>query len=129
MDKLSRMKMSLFSALLQSIILVLYAAFGDYARAEDPYQVTRDNISKIMGRFPMKKRSDSPRSLIDSKVNFTVCSVSGYSRDDFHRFRLFDDFPEALRVQCCGVQSAAGVALHPMGYSVSRFLQDERRKS
>lgn len=55
MDKLYRMKMSLLSGLLQSIILVLYTAFGDYARAEDPYQAKRDKTSEMMGQFEIKK--------------------------------------------------------------------------
>lgn len=123
MDKLYRMKMSLLSGLLQSIILVLYTAFGDYARAEDPYQAKRDKTSEMMGQFEIKKNVQIRHIiLVDVKVNFTVCSVSGYSRDDLHRFRLLDDFPKTVRVQCCRVQSAVGRSLHPMGDSVSRFL-------
>lgn len=82
-------------------------------RKDLSFQNTHVRVIEFMCHVTVRKTS----------LRLETSRFSRYSRDDFHRFWLFDDLLEAIRLQCNWIKLVCCCSLHPMGDSDARLFR------
>lgn len=113
---------------IQIILLVIFGVYTDYDDDLRPRNGTQAEEGFIIPKYARK--SDwvyRSRDVLLHIAFWTLHRFPRYSRDDFHRFRLPDDLPEALRLQRDWIKFVCGRALHPMGDFNARLFRNGTR--
>lgn len=114
---------------IQFAFLVIFGIYTDYDDGLRPKNGTQADEGFIIPKYARKSdwfyapRDAVPQNELLPFLPLQRQRFSRYSRNDFHRFRLFDDIPEAIRLQRNGIKFIRCRSLHPMGDSNARIFR------
>jgi hypothetical protein len=115
--------------IVQIVFIVLFGICTDYDDNLKPKEGKQSEDGFTIPKYARKTTNSTAThthklSLISTYSRFRF---PRYSRNDFHRFRLSDDLPQAIRLQCDGIKFVCGRTLHSMGHVNAWIFQHEGR--